>query len=156
MMPFQNDKEAIVIQITSATNAATTTGYVDTKGFDYCRISLEIATSDATTKLTTLSLMESEDTSYSNATNIAAFVGGGTGGFTIPVSNTSIETVKIFNVDTRTLARYIFLAVSGTTTQLLGSHALLSRAATMPTTAGTMGAHQADTASSVVDVLVSG
>jgi len=156
MMPLQNVKEAIMIQITSVTNAATTTGYVDCLGFDECRISLEVATSDSTGYLTTLALMESEDTYYSNATNITALVGGGTGGFDIPLSNTSIETLKIFDVDTRDKARYLFLAFSGLTTQLISARALLARAEDLPTTAATMGAAQADTASSVCDVYAIG
>jgi len=156
MLPLQNVKEAIMLQITSVSNAATTTGYVDTLGFDECRISLEVATSNATTKMTTLAIMESEDTYYSNATNITALVGGGTGGFTIPVSDTTYETLKVFDVDTKSKARYLFLAVSGTTTQLIAARALLGRAEQPPTTAATMGAAMADPASSVCDVYAIG
>ena len=128
-------KQVIVISQASTTNAATASGNVDRLGFDFASIDILMATSnDTTNNPTVLKLAQSDDTVVSNFADITAFVGGGSGGFTIPDSVTTGDNTYKMNVDCRGLKRFLKLSISPLTTQVITSIANLSRGDTAPTT----------------------
>lgn len=120
MIPLQNDQTTVALSPVSATAGETLTSLViDTLGFDYVSIDLLMTTANVVSnKPTTLKLQEGDTTS--SYADITAFVGGGTGGFTIPSANTATTTAPYarFNVDTRGRKRYLQLLVSPATTQV--------------------------------------
>ena len=124
----------------SKTAAATATGMVDTKGYDFCQINLVEATSNVVSnKPTVLKITESETTNLTDAAAIVAFTGGvalsATVGFVIATANTSVTTITSFNIDLRGRKRYLFLSVSPATTQIDGAWGSLSRGEISPITA---------------------
>jgi len=119
MLPVQA-KQVIVIAQASTTNAATATGNIDTKGFDFMTLDVIMATSDDTTNNpSVLKLTESDDTVATNFAAITAFTGDGTGGFTIPACVTEGNWGMKFNVDLRGRKRYLKLSISPLTTQVI-------------------------------------
>ena len=126
-------KNIIVISQASTTNAATATGNIDTLGFDYAVVDLLLATSnDTTNNPTVCKLAECDTTVVSSFADITAFVGDGSGGWTIPAAVTSGDWVVKFNVDLRGRKRYLKLSVSPLTTQVMTAMANLFRAEESP------------------------
>lgn len=134
MLP--HTKAAIVISPTSTTNGATTTGNLDTKGFDVVDIDVMATTSnDTTNNPSVLTLSEGDTTSSYTA------VKTGDTDFTIPAADTSNPSVIAkFRCDLRGRKRYLKLAVSPVTTQTIWAHAHLSAADDLPVTAAKAGA----------------
>lgn len=124
-------KSEIVISPTATTNAATTTGTLDTLGFDFAVIDVCSTTSDDTTNnFSVLTLSEGDTTS-----SYAALKTGDTD-FTIPAADTSVdEVVAQFRVDLRARKRHLKLTVSPVTTQTIWATAQLYRADELPVTA---------------------
>lgn len=125
------------IAFTSTTNGATATGNIDTLGFDYCRISVLLPTSDAVTdKPATLKISESDDTVVTNFATVSGFLGGTD--FTNPNAISSATSITqpyaVLNVDCRPRKRYLKVSVSPTTTQVIVVMAELSRAEVTPAT----------------------
>jgi len=113
-------KQVICIAQASTTNAATATGNVDTLGYDFLTLDVIMSTSDDTTNNPTVfKLAESDDTVVTNFADITAFVGDGTGGWTIPAAVTSGDWGVKFNVDLKGRKRYLKLSVSPLTTQVI-------------------------------------
>ena len=129
-------KSAIVISPTSTTAAATTTGSLDTYGFDYAVIDVGATTSNNTTNnFSALTLSESDD-----ATTYTAVSTGDTD-FTIPAADTSsAQIVSQFRVDLRGRKRYLKVTASPLTTQTIWAHAQLYRGDNLPVTAAKAGA----------------
>ena len=116
----------------SKTAAATASGVVDTKGYDFCQINLvEATTNVVSNKPTVLKITEGDTTVLTDAAAIVAFTGGtalsATVGFVIATGNTSVTTLTTFNVDLRGRKRYLFLSVSPATTQIDGGWGFLGR-----------------------------
>ena len=137
MIPIQNCKKASLFDPATATNAGTATGYVDTLGYDYCVIDLDVAVSDATNPGTVLKVCESADAT--NTTDIVSLTGGtsvvsGSTGFVIPNNVTAADgsILATFNVDCRNRARYLHLLYSPETTQTCAAIANLYRAKQTP------------------------
>lgn len=114
-------KSVLLLATTQVTNGeAYAPAAVDTKGFNHLTIGVHLTTSNnATNKPSVLKLTESDTTDATNYSDITAFVGGGTGGFTIPSASTSTSTPNVyqFKVDLRGRKRYIKLACTPLTTQ---------------------------------------
>lgn len=109
--------------------AATTTGTIDTLGYDYCSIDLVANTATATTKPTTLVIGEG-DTSTA-FTDIAATVGGTA--YTMPEGpDTSGDWAVKFNIDLKGRKRYLNLQISPGTTAIFASVANLFRGEDAP------------------------
>ncbi len=135
---ISNAAKSIAIYPVSTTAGATTTGTVDTLGYDFCTIDVLLPTADVVSnKPATLKLSESDDTNSSNFADVTGFVGG-TSPFTIPNCFTSTSLITqpyaTFNVDTRARKRYLKLSVSPQTTQIITAVAQLTRAAVTPST----------------------
>jgi hypothetical protein len=136
---ISNAKKTLPIFQASTTAAATASGNIDVLGFDYVTIDVLLPTADVVSnKPTVLKLSESDDTVVTNFTDITAFVGGGTGGFTIPNAITAATSITLpyatFNVDARARKRYLKLSVSPATTQVVNAVAQLTRAEQTPAT----------------------
>lgn len=131
MIRQQNTKKLVVLKQQSATNGETlTSDLIDTRGFDYCTINVIGTTSNnATNNPATLKVMEADTTDASNLADITAFVGDGTGGFTIPSSPTATTTAPFaeFNIDCRARKRYLCVKASPVTTQTFTVIAELGR-----------------------------
>jgi hypothetical protein len=127
-----------VIPIAAVTTTAGTalTGIIDTLGYDTLALCVTQGTQSATTKPTALKLAEGDTTTA--FTDITKFVGGGTGGFTIPESYTSTTSgqwnVK-FNVDLRGRKRYLQVSHTTGTVTYAATVGLLMRGENAPTTA---------------------
>jgi len=121
MIPMQNAVYAVLTKQEAATNGATlTSDQLDCLGCDAVTFIVHATTSNnATNKPSVLKLQEADTTDATNFADVTAFVGGGTGGFTIPSAPTSTTTAPyaIWNVDTRYRKRYLRALVSPVTTQ---------------------------------------
>lgn len=138
--PMQPMKNVLMLRESSTATNATATGVLDCLGFDFASIDIYAGTNSAVTQThTVLKLTEGDTTVYSNSTDITKFVGGGTGGFTLPNVATQTADVKSlkFNVDCRTRKRYLFAAItpSGTAAQVVTMVANLGRGEIVPVTA---------------------
>ena len=130
-------KSVLALATTSATNGETITASVDTLGFNHLTLGLHLTTSNSTSnKPSVLKLSEADTTDATNFSDITAFVGGGTGGFTIPAASTSTSTPNVyqFKVDLRGRKRYIKLSYSPVTTQSGTVWANLDKPQKAPTT----------------------
>ena len=133
-------KTLLALAPTSATNGGTNTAQIDTLGYDYLELDVGATTANVVSnKPSVLKLSESDDTT-TTVTDITKFVGGGTGGFTIPSADTSNSVLYKMRVDLRGRKRYLTLTISPRTTQTHWAHANLHRAEQTPNTAALAGA----------------
>lgn len=127
-------KQAIILNPSSTTNAGTAAGTVDTKGYTWMTIDVIATTSNDTTNNPSVLKLADCDTSNGTFTDITAFVGDGTGGFTIPAAVTEGDWGVKFNVNVLGYERYLKLSVSPLTTQTFTAIANLGRGGESPTT----------------------
>ena len=138
---FPQSKTDVFLQTTALTNGATGTAVLDTLGYDFAAIDLISTTSDNTTNNPSVLKLGEGDTTASFA-DITAFVGDGSGGFTIPAWHTNTTNAKAlrFNVDLRHRKRYLQLTVSPLTTQSFTAVAQLHSGEISPTSAADVNA----------------
>lgn len=121
MVGLQNAKYAVVLKQQAATNGATlTSDNIDCLGSGHVTLIIHATTSDnATNNPATLKVQTSDTTDATNFADIAALVGDGASGFTIPNSPTSTTTAPfaVLGVDCRDKSRYLRVLVSPVTTQ---------------------------------------
>jgi len=138
-------KCVLAINQLSTTNGATTTGVIDTLGYDFAEIDVAATSSNnVTNNPSVLKLSESDDaTTY---TDVSGFVGDTD--FTIPnvYTNTASDWNVKFSVDCRPRKRYMKVSVTPITTQIFTAIANLHKGDEGPTTAAEAG----------VDALVEG
>jgi hypothetical protein len=125
------------------TAAQTHTLTVDSLGYEY--LSIDVAqeawgnagfTSQAS--FTVLKLAESDDNS--TFTDMAAFVGGGAGGFTLPTpSSTTADVIVRFDADLRGRKRYLKVTATPYTTGTVYTVARLGKGETGPDSASEKG-----------------
>jgi hypothetical protein len=137
VLALQNLKYAVVLKQQSATNAATlTSDNIDTLGFEEVAIIIHGTTSDnATNNPSVLKLQQADTTDATNFADIAALVGDGASGFTIPSSPTATTTAPFCVMHLRKVGqykRYLRLLISPTTTQTFSAIAAMSRAKEAP------------------------
>jgi hypothetical protein len=136
-------KADIMITPVSITNGGTASGYIDTLDYEEIWIALTQGTTNTTSNnLSLCSITEGETTVISDASAITALTGDGVGGFTIPAGNTSDPQVYLFHINKSRgpRKRYLFLACSPLTTQIIGATALMMRGKSSPVTAANSGA----------------
>ena len=137
-MTVPASKAVLMIDAASTTNAATATGIVDTKGFDFCSIDIISATTnDTTNNPTVFNLLESDDTVVTNAATISGFVGDTD--WTIPTGDTANTTLTKMDVDCRGRKRYLRLNISPLTTVIYTAIANLGRGEELPKDATSAG-----------------
>ena len=133
-------KAVIALAAASTTNGATQTANVDTLGFDHLSLDVCATTADVVSnKFSVCKLSESDTTDATNFSDVAKFVAGGAGGFTLASANTSVPYAVKYNVDLTGRKRYIKVTVSPRTTQTLWAHASLQKAEQSPVIAADAG-----------------
>ena len=140
---FPQAKKDLFLQTTAKTAGATATAVLDTLGYDFAAIDVIATTSDnATNNPSVLKLAEADDTNATSFADITAFVGDGSGGFTIPASNTATASNSLytFNVDLRHRKRYLKLTISPLASQSFTALAQLHRGEVSPTSAADVNA----------------
>lgn len=129
MFPLQNAGSVAVIKAASVASTATSTGVIDTLGYDELKvIALLDSAANTASNPVVLKLGESDDaTTY---TDITGFEGDATDGFTIPPVSATLPTVVEMNLDLRARGRYIMLSVTPSTSgaMVLGATAVLGKA----------------------------
>lgn len=119
----------------TATNA-TFTHAIDTLGYAYASIDIVFEASTATTDDVANALKLGEGDSTTAYTDITAFVGGGSGGFTIPgTSDTSAANIVRFNLDLRGRKRHLQVSATPAFATRVVSVARLGKAHVGPVTA---------------------
>jgi hypothetical protein len=109
---------------------------VDRLGYDFMTLDVYLTTVDnATNNPSTFKLGDGDVTNVSSASDITAFVGDGSGGWTIPTMSTATTTNNVvkFNVDCRGLKRYITLEIVPLTTMTCWAFAELFNGDDSPT-----------------------
>lgn len=141
MIFSQLTKSGILIKPQSLATTATATGQVDTYGWNYLTVTWSLDSAAAVSS-NPATLKLSEDNATTTTTNdIAAFVGDGVGGFTVPNASTDTPQVLKMCVDlTKARKRYItgHLTPAGAT-QLVGATYELSRGDLSPRNASEAG-----------------
>ena len=124
----------------TATNA-TFTHSIDTLGYDYASIDVVFeATASASGAAATAIKLGQSDTNSAFA-DITAFVGGGSGGFTIPgTSLTNASNIVRFNVDMRGKKRYLQVSATPIAASVICSVARLGKGEEGPYDTTTKGA----------------
>lgn len=131
-------KQVIAISQVSTTNAATATGIIDTLGFDRATIDVIMSTANVVSNNPSVfQLLDSDDTVVTNAATVSGFVGDTD--WTIPDGNTDTNWGVKFNVDCRGRKRYLRLAISPVTTQVITAIANLYKADEAPVSATNAG-----------------
>lgn len=143
MLP--NPKTVIAIVPISKTNGATATGEpIDTKGYDFCSISIVASTADVVSNTLSVLKIEEGDTTSSYATFSGAVSGTdytiATNAYTQFGATGSNQNVWSFHVDTRGRKRYLRVSASPQTTMVIGASAHLHRGEQGPYNAATSGA----------------
>lgn len=139
--------KSVVGHTENLTAAQTHTLVIDTLGYGYvsvdvCQEAWTNAGYTSQAAYTVLKLEESDNnSSYSNVT---AFVGGGTGGFTIPTpSSTSADVVVRMDLDVRGRKRYLKVSATPYTTGTVYTVARLGNGVEGPVSASKKGVNAA-------------
>jgi hypothetical protein len=133
-------KALVVLTPKSYTAAGTAlSAALDVSGHDYLSLDVCLGTADTTShQPTVLKLSESDDTT-TTVTDIVAFTGGTatstTVGYVIPAGDTSNATIIKMNVDLKKRKRYLRLALTAATVQLISVTANLFMSEQTPTDA---------------------
>jgi hypothetical protein len=110
MNHLESTKTVASIGTADTATDATFSHTIDTLGYDYASVDVVLEANAASTSAMakTLRLQQSDVDAATSYANITAFVGGGTGGFTIPTTSLSnASNVVRFNVDMRGKRRYL-------------------------------------------------
>ena len=138
MLQIQNLAYSVLIKQEAATNAATlTSDTLDTKGYKEINIVVHATTSNnATNNPSVLKVQEADTTDATNFADIAALLGDGASGFTIPASPTATTTAPFavlgVNKANGARKRYLRVLISPVTTQTFSVVALMARAEEAP------------------------
>lgn len=130
MNHLEASKSVASIGTTNTASNATFSHVIDTLGYDYASVDVVFRSNTASTDAVALVLaLQQSDTDADTAyANITTFVGGGSGGFTIPATSSSAASnVARFNVDLRGKSRYLRVRATPTTASIICSNARLGR-----------------------------
>jgi hypothetical protein len=138
MIHSSNTKVVASLDAGTTASSGTATLTIDRLDYDHASIVVARAANASTTFASVLKVAESDDnSSYSD---ITAFVGGGTGGFTIPtVTSTGSVSLVRLDVDCRARKRYLKVSVTPSTAVNVAIEARLSRGHVFPATAADAG-----------------
>jgi hypothetical protein len=140
----QNTKNVVILAPgTAATNATATVAVVDTKGWDYAKVKVQMAAATATNssaKFITLELQEGDTTSSFSAITGATGTTNSTASssqFVLPVNNnTSVGQAISFYVDLKARKRYLNLSITPPASHTtLAATCDLSKGETLPDSA---------------------
>ena len=142
MNSFEISKSATKIGTADTATNATHQHSIDTLGFDYASIDVvfEPVAAAGTNSSVAVALKLQEGDTTSSYSDITAFVGGGTGGFTIPTpSDSTSANVVRFDVDMRGRKRYLNVYATPNVASVVASNARLGKPEEGPTSASGKG-----------------
>lgn len=142
MNHLESTKTVAKLGTADTTTAQTFTSSIDTLGYDYASIDVVFEANAATTDAvaTALKLGQSDTNAATAFTDITAFVGGGSGGFTIPTTSlTGASNVVRFNVDMRGKKRYLNVSATPVAASVVCAVARLGKAEVGPANASEAG-----------------
>jgi hypothetical protein len=145
MIYAQTAKYDLVFHPLSIASNATSSGTVDTLGYDFATFIWNMATVANTSHYpTTMKLEESDDlTTYAA---LVPFTGGTATstsvGFVHPALDSSNSTIWVWNMDLKGHKRYIKATFTPATTMICGCTCQLTRGDVMPDTTTEAGVHQ--------------
>jgi len=129
MFPLQNCGSVAVIKPASVASNATSTGVIDTLGFEEVKVCVLLDSAASTASNPAVLKLGQGDTSTA-FTDITGFVGDATDGFTVPAVSATLPTVVEMNVDCRARARWLQLSITPSTSgaMIVGAVATLGKA----------------------------
>lgn len=142
MNHLQNTKTVASIGTADTATNATFSHVIDTLGYEYASVDIVLEANSATTDALAraLSLQHSDTDSDAAYAGITEFVGGGTGGFTIPTtSSSSASNIVRFNLDMRGRKRYLRVRATPQAASVVCSVARLGKANVGPANASDKG-----------------
>ena len=136
-----SSKSVQLVLDTQATAGETNTGIIDRLGAEFASIDVNVLGIETNAACTEIALQQSNDTNASNFANISGCVGGTD--FTIPTANITLGGVGMttvrYDVDCRSLKRYLRVKVAAATKDMLTVNARLSLIGEAPYTAAPAG-----------------
>lgn len=131
-MNHHSGAKSVTKAAASVAASATHSHEIDTAGFKYASIDVIFSPFTASNvSLASVLKVGEGDTSGGTMTDIAALVGGGSGGFSIAATGAStgaaVGGVTRFNIDLRGRKRYLTVSVSPSTTVAVVTSARLSK-----------------------------
>jgi len=142
MLYLAASKTVAKIGTADTTTSQTATHTIDTLGHEYASIDVVFEPAAATTDAVCTALkIEESDASASDFANVAALVGNGTGGFTIPTSGskTADSNVVRLNVDLRGRKRYLKVSATPVAASVVATVVRLGRSESCPVSASDSG-----------------
>lgn len=140
MNALQSTKSLAKIGTADTTTAQTFTHSIDTLGYDYASIDVVFEQTAATTDDVATALKLGQGDTTSSYDDITAFVGGGTGGFTIPTTSlTDASNIVRFNLDLRGRKRYLQVSATPIAASVVCSVVRLGKAEVGPVSASEVG-----------------
>jgi hypothetical protein len=140
MNHLESTKTVAKLGTADTTTAQTFTHSIDTLGFDYASIDVVFEANAATTNSVATALKLGQGDTTNSYTDITAFVGGGTGGFTIPTTSlTDASNVVRFNLDMRGKRRYLQVSATPIAATVVASVVRLGKAEVGPVVASEVG-----------------
>jgi len=140
MISLQNAATVNVVKQTSTASSATTTGLIDTVGFDHVAVDFWADSAAAATNNPSAMWVCECDTSNGTFVAITGAAGDATDGFTIGAISTTLPTVHRVNVGVKARKRWLQAGITpGGATTIVGITAVLSRAVDSTYAAGKMG-----------------
>jgi hypothetical protein len=138
MIHAQFEKFAATLPTAAVGSTATSTLTIDRLGYDHVSVSAIRASNASTVFASVLKVEESDNDS--DYTDVTALVGGGAGGFTIPVvSDTNSAAIVQMDIDCKAKKRYLKVSMTPGASATLGIVAGMSRAEVAPTNAAGKG-----------------
>lgn len=139
MFPLQNTKSVAVVKPASIASNATSTGIIDTLGYEECKVSVLLDSAASTTNNpSALNLQEADTTDASNFSTISGFEGDTD--FTIPAVSATLPTTIDMDVDCRARKRYLRVQLTpGGAAMICGVTAVLGKAKESPSASVAVG-----------------
>lgn len=140
MNHLESTKTVAKVGTADTTTAQTFTSSIDTLGYDYASIDVVFEQNAATTDAVATALKLGQGDTTASYSDITAYVGGGSGGFTIPTtSSSSASNVVRFNVDMRGKKRYLQVSATPVAASVVCAVARLGKAEVGPANASEAG-----------------
>lgn len=141
MQPIAKNVIAIIpISKTNGATAASEASLIDTKGWDYCEITVIASTADVVSNTLSVLKIEEGDTTSSVATFSGCVQNTDYTVATNAYTSTTNQNVWSFGIDCRSRKRYLKVSASPQTTMVIAATARLSRGEQAPNSAATAGA----------------
>lgn len=141
MQPVAKNVIAIIpISKTNGATAASEASLIDTKGWDYCEITVIASTADVVSNTLSVLKVEEGDTTSSVATFTGLVQNTDYTIATNAYTSTTNQNVWTFGIDLRARKRFLKVSASPQTTMVIAATARLSKGEQAPTTAAQAGA----------------